>query len=42
MTSSPVAGGTDQRTRRRTEFFRDVDEGMAAHRDGRAPRFTGR
>ena len=24
------------------EYSRDVDEGMAAHREGRAPRFTGR
>jgi enoyl-CoA hydratase/carnithine racemase len=24
------------------EDSRDVDEGMAAHREGRAPRFTGR
>jgi len=24
------------------EWSRDVDEGMAAHREGRAPRFTGR
>jgi hypothetical protein len=23
------------------EFSSDVDEGMAAHREGRAPRFTG-
>jgi enoyl-CoA hydratase/carnithine racemase len=24
------------------EWSRDVDEGMAAHREGRTPRFTGR
>jgi hypothetical protein len=24
------------------EWSRDVDEGMLAHREGRAPRFTGR
>jgi len=24
------------------EWSRDVDEGMAAHREGRVPRFTGR
>ena len=24
------------------QWSRDVDEGMAAHREGRAPRFTGR
>jgi hypothetical protein len=24
------------------EWSRDVDEGIAAHREGRAPRFTGR
>jgi enoyl-CoA hydratase/carnithine racemase len=28
--------------RHELEWSRDVDEGMAAHRDGRAPRFTGR
>jgi len=28
--------------RHELEWSRDVDEGMAAHREGRAPRFTGR
>jgi hypothetical protein len=28
--------------RRELEFSHDVDEGIAAHRDGRAPNFTGR
>ena len=28
--------------RRALEYSADVDEGIAAHRDGRAPRFTGR
>jgi enoyl-CoA hydratase/carnithine racemase len=42
-----TAGFTEARSlsdalRHALEWSRDVDEGMAAHREGRAPRFTGR
>src|SRR5712691_8605321 len=47
MNARAVSGFTAARTlsdalRHALEWSHDVDEGMAAHREGRAPRFTGR
>jgi hypothetical protein len=38
----PEARALSDTLRHALERSRDVDEGMAAHREGRPPRFTGR
>jgi enoyl-CoA hydratase len=39
---APEAGALSQALRYALEWSEDVDEGIAAHREGRPPRFTGR